>query len=84
MRKLVDNPLDAAPSLPLLIPALTQNAESISDPEAREVSNKALNRGRVYGLPGGYDSRKSTLMCTLANNQVEGFPDMNEVDTMFV
>ena len=42
MRKLVGNPLDAAPSLLLLIPALTQNAESISDPEAREVSNKAV------------------------------------------
>ena len=84
MRKLVDNPLDAASFLPLLIPALTQNAESISDPEAREVSNKALNRGSVYGLPGGYDGRKSTLMRTIANNQVEGLPYMNEVGTMFV
>jgi elongation factor 3 len=37
MSKLVDNPLDAAPFLPLLLPALQQNAESIADPEARDV-----------------------------------------------
>jgi len=217
MSKLVDNPLDAAPFLPLLLPALTQNAESISDPEARDVSERAvgqlkrlkgladkqmsvrgdiskiidlfkstldaddsenvgkiikhgsyvatcmmdlkfmedlqwkktiapifsayfsvskaeectekvreeaeklmevpeedddeddseelcnclftlaygtkillhntkmkLKRGKVYGLLGGNDSGKSTLMRAIANNQVEGFPDTNEVRTVFV
>ena len=42
MSKLVDNPLDAAPFLPLLLPALETNAESIADPEARDVSEKAV------------------------------------------
>jgi elongation factor 3 len=40
MSKLVDDPLDAAPFLPLLLPALEQNAASIADPEARDVSQK--------------------------------------------
>jgi elongation factor 3 len=44
MSKLVDNALDAAPFLPLLLPALEQNAESISDPEAREVTGKAVDQ----------------------------------------
>jgi len=44
MSKLVDNPLDAAPFLPLLLPALEQNADSISDPEAREVTGRAVEQ----------------------------------------
>merc|ERR1712003_597991 len=44
MSKLVDNPLDAAPFLPLLLPALETNAESIADPEARDVSQKAVDQ----------------------------------------
>jgi elongation factor 3 len=44
MSKLVDNPLDAAPFLPLLLPALESNAESISDPEARSVTERAVNQ----------------------------------------
>jgi elongation factor 3 len=42
MSKLVDNPLDAAPFLPLLLPALETNADSIADPEARDVTAKAV------------------------------------------
>merc|ERR1711966_179394 len=42
MSKLVDNPVDAAPFLPLLLPALEQNADSIADPEAREVTQRAV------------------------------------------
>jgi len=217
MSKLVDNPIDAAPFLPLLLPALEQNAESIADPEAREVTGRAVEqlnrlkaladkqmsvrgdiskisenfktalacaesenlntviahastiatcmmdlnfmvdlqwkkniatqfkdyadaakaeaavekvreeaekmleipdddeddddaeelcncqftlaygtkillhntkmkllRGRRYGLLGGNDSGKTTLMRSIANNQVEGFPDTNEVRTVFV
>ena len=38
MSKLVDNTIDAAPSLPLLLPALTTNAESISNPGARDMT----------------------------------------------
>lgn len=47
MSKLVDDPLDAAPFLPDLMPALVRSAESMSDPEARAVSERAsfqLNR----------------------------------------
>ena len=41
MSKLVDDPLDAAPFLPELMPALERSAESMSDPEARAVSERA-------------------------------------------
>jgi elongation factor 3 len=217
MSKLVDNPIDAAPFLPLLLPALEQNAESIADPEARDTTAGAvaqlqrlkaladkqasvrgdtsklssmlqekfgsgdnanfiaaidhasvvattmmdlkfmedlqwaktvspifkdyadkakvdeviesvraeaekmleipdddddeddaeelcnctftlaygtkillhntkmkLKRGKRYGLLGGNDSGKSTLMRSIANNQVEGFPDVSQVRTVFV
>ena len=51
MSKLVDNPLDAAPFLPLLLPALEQNANSIADPEAREVTERAVAQlNRLKGL----------------------------------
>ena len=43
-----------------------------------------LNRGKVYGLPGGYDIRKSTPMRTIVYSQVKGFPDTNEVRTMVI
>jgi len=43
-----------------------------------------LKRGLNYGLLGGNDSGKSTLMRAIANNQVEGFPDTSEVRTVFV
>jgi len=44
MSKLVDNPMDAAPFLPLLLPALETNASSISDPEARAVTENAVEQ----------------------------------------
>eukprot|EP00549_Striatella_unipunctata_P000256 CAMPEP_0118684600 /NCGR_PEP_ID=MMETSP0800-20121206/6744_1 /TAXON_ID=210618 ORGANISM="Striatella unipunctata, Strain CCMP2910" /NCGR_SAMPLE_ID=MMETSP0800 /ASSEMBLY_ACC=CAM_ASM_000638 /LENGTH=1039 /DNA_ID=CAMNT_0006581345 /DNA_START=62 /DNA_END=3181 /DNA_ORIENTATION=+ len=51
MSKLVDNPLDAAPFLPLLLPALETNAESIADPEARDVTQRAVEQlNRLKGL----------------------------------
>ncbi|GAX16349.1 elongation factor 3 [Fistulifera solaris] len=51
MSKLVDNPLDAAPFLPLLLPALEQNAASIADPEARETTELAVKQlQRLKGL----------------------------------
>ncbi len=51
MSKLVDNPLDAAPFLPLLLPALETNAESIADPEARSVTETAVAQlNRLKGL----------------------------------
>mmetsp|Transcript_109771 Transcript_109771/g.164144 ORF Transcript_109771/g.164144 Transcript_109771/m.164144 type:complete len:1040 (-) Transcript_109771:137-3256(-) len=51
MSKLVDNPIDAAPFLPLLLPALETNAQSIADPEARAVTEKAVAQlNRLKGL----------------------------------
>jgi elongation factor 3 len=43
-----------------------------------------LKRGRNYGLLGKNDSGKTTLMRSIANNQVEGFPDTSQVRTVFV
>jgi len=43
-----------------------------------------LLRGKKYGLLGGNDSGKTTLMRSIANNSVEGFPDSNDVRTVFV
>lgn len=43
-----------------------------------------LKRGAKYGLLGGNDSGKTTLMRAIANGTVEGFPDPSEVRTVFV
>merc|ERR1712232_882687 len=43
-----------------------------------------LKRGKRYGLLGGNDSGKTTLMRAISNNQVEGFPDTTQVRTVFV
>merc|ERR1719282_1366427 len=43
-----------------------------------------LKRGKNYGLLGPNDSGKTTLMRAIANNQVEGFPDVDQVRTVFV
>lgn len=42
-----------------------------------------LNRGKSYGLLSGNDSGKPTLMRSISNNQLEGFPDTSEVRTVF-
>ena len=43
-----------------------------------------LKRGAKYGLLGGNESGKSTLMRSIANGSVEGFPDPSLVRTVFV
>jgi len=43
-----------------------------------------LKRGHKYGLLGGNDSGKTTLMRSIANGSVEGFPDPTLVRTVFV
>jgi len=43
-----------------------------------------LKRGFRYGLLGGNDSGKTTLMRSIAMGQVEGFPPPTEVRTVFV
>ncbi|KAJ3356437.1 translational elongation factor EF-1 alpha [Entophlyctis luteolus] len=47
-------------------------------------TNMRLKRGAKYGLLGGNDSGKTTLMRSIANGAVEGFPDPSEVRTVFV
>jgi elongation factor 3 len=47
-------------------------------------TNLRLKRGHKYGLLGGNDSGKTTLMRSIANGSVEGFPDPSEVRTVFV
>ena len=43
-----------------------------------------LKRGHKYGLLGGNDSGKTTLMRAIANEQVDGFPPASELRTVFV
>lgn len=43
-----------------------------------------LKRGAKYGLLGGNESGKTTLMRSIANGSVEGFPDPTTVRTVFV
>ena len=47
-------------------------------------TNLKLRRGLKYGLLGGNDSGKTTLMRAIANEQVEGFPDSTQVKCVFV
>ncbi|KAI9203777.1 elongation factor EF-3 [Polychytrium aggregatum] len=42
MSKLVDHPIDAAPFLPSLLPALEKAADILSDPEARGVAERSV------------------------------------------
>jgi elongation factor 3 len=42
MSRLVDDPLDAAPFMPLLMPVLEKACDIISDPEARSVAERSL------------------------------------------
>lgn len=61
MSKLVDDPLDAAPFLPRLLPALKNSAENMSDPEARKVMKRALEQ----------IERLDKMLQTLKSNRLE-------------
>jgi elongation factor 3 len=43
-----------------------------------------LKKGHKYGLLGANDSGKTTLMRSIANGSVEGFPDPKDLRTVFV
>ena len=43
-----------------------------------------LLRGKRYGLLGGNDSGKSTLLRAIANHQIDGFPPESELRTVLV
>lgn len=44
MSKLVEDPVDAAPFLPQILPAMEKAAENVSDPEARGVCGKSVDQ----------------------------------------
>jgi elongation factor 3 len=81
MSKLVDNPLDAAPFLPLLLPALELNASSIADPEAREVTEKAVGQlqrlkklaDKAVNVRGDTSKLESSLKKNLGDTSGEGY-----------
>ncbi|ODV68896.1 ARM repeat-containing protein [Hyphopichia burtonii NRRL Y-1933] len=56
MCKLVDDPQVVAPFLDKLLPALKANFSTMADPEAREVTNRALNTLRRVGNIGQNDT----------------------------
>lgn len=41
-QRLVEDPIDAAPFMPLLMPVLEKAADILSDPEARSVAERSL------------------------------------------
>lgn len=60
MSKLVDEPTDAAPFLPLLMPALEKAAATIANPEARGIADRAYAQLlRLDGLCKTSKSKKS-------------------------
>ena len=60
MSKLVDEPTDAAPFLPLLMPALEKAASTIANPEARGVADRAYAQlMRLDGLCKTTKSKKA-------------------------
>ncbi|KAM9889667.1 hypothetical protein OXX69_012769, partial [Metschnikowia pulcherrima] len=56
MCKLVDDPQVVAPFLSTLLPALKANFSTIADPEARGVTQRALNTLKRVGAVGADDS----------------------------
>lgn len=71
MSKLVDDPLDATPFLPRLLPALRDSAENMSDPEARVVMERALKQLE----------RLNMLSSTMKTNRLEVSGIENEIQT---
>lgn len=81
MSKLVDDPLDAAPFLPILLPALEVNATSISDPEARDVTERAVGQlkrlkamaDKAVNVRGDTSKLEATLKKNLGDISTEGY-----------
>lgn len=60
MSKLVDEPTDAAPFLPLLMPALEKAASTIANPEARGIADRAYAQlMRLDGLCKNSNSKRA-------------------------
>jgi len=81
MSKLVDDPLDAAPFLPILLPALEINASSISDPEARDVTERAVGQlkrlkalaDKAVNVRGDTSKLEASLKKHFGENNAEGY-----------
>ena len=83
MSKLVDDPIDAAPFLPTLMPALAFAADTMSDPEARTVSeraSKAIERlseeceqAKLGSKAAEVPKVLALLKTKLANNKLDDF-----------
>jgi elongation factor 3 len=76
MAKLVDNPLDAAPFLPQLLPGLEKVSNEVADPECRSVAARAAkelmrvaNEGKTGGQ--GYSAGDFVGCCGFAGGGVE-------------
>merc|ERR1712000_734467 len=79
MSKLVDEPIDAAPFLPLLMPALERAADAMSDPEARGVAEKAaFQLNRLSKLCESAKARVNIVTYEAVNGLLLGaFPDLS-------
>merc|ERR1712000_494405 len=79
MSKLVDEPIDAAPFLPLLMPALERAADAMSDPESRGVAEKAaFQLNRLSKLCESAKARVSIVTYEAVNGLLLGaFPDLS-------
>jgi elongation factor 3 len=90
MSKLVDEPLDAYPFLPTLMPALKFAADAMSDPEARNVAERAsdqLNRLNSLCEEAAKYTKKAdpTLVLASINSKLpKGVADKNQVSLMHI
>jgi len=86
MSKLVDNAVDAAPFLPLLLPEVRKCAESCSNPEAREVVERALKQlERLDGLIAGRTRIEANYeeVLKLFKDTIGKYPKESEKDIEF-
>jgi len=65
MAKLVDNPLDAAVFLPLLLPGVETLHKEVADPECRNVAEKALATLKRVGSEGQEVAAKKVELSTV-------------------
>ena len=89
MSKLVDEPLDAYPFLPTLMPALQFAADAMSDPEARNVAERAsdqLNRLNTLCEEAAKYTKKadpSLVLAALKSKLPKKIVDNEEIALMY-
>ncbi len=85
MSKLVEEPLEAAPFLKDLIPALGDAIDTIADPEARDVAtqtHQALIKmdGQAKDMMEQRKFRESTFIANTIKDKIDNVPDMPVVN----